>query len=704
MTSTQPPVPVITLHDLSFAYGLARANVNAQLEEGEPPPPGIFTVLDKVSLTINRGEMVAITGPSGSGKTTLMNILGTLASPTGGTMTLAGRETSSLAEIDLATVRNRSIGFVFQQFHLLPRLTALENVLLPLGYLEPPPSPEERARIVTRAHALLDDLGILAEANKLPATMSGGQKQRVAIARALLMDPEILLADEPTGALDSRTAREVLGILSRLNREGRTIIIITHDPEVTKVARRRVELRDGVIVADVAQPGITVEDHSSEGNAPVHAPAETPRWRLVLDRVVRPWRESWQALASAKLRTALTSLGLVIGISSIIIMLTLGRAAQDVIINIFNQTGADRIYIGLDYRRVSGGGFAGYWEGLSVEKDIPALQNTFASKGRIVPLGRSFSQNVFAAGNQFQARIQPLYSVHDFFDEGLKIDHGRMISPWELENGARVALVGSDFTAQMFPLSYNGRYLNPNFPIGERVSLRGNVQTWLTIVGVLKKRDTTFESAEANTNVYMPLSTMNRYTGERNVTWLAVVPEKGISHSWLADSVRNYLTLKTGMKYPFRAHVPEEVISRIMLFIKVFQGLTVLIGGLCIIVGGIGIMNIMLVTIAERVREIGLRKALGGSPRSITRQFLLECVLLCVVSGLAGSIGGLAFCNIVSAGAHLALPDTVPAQVLLDPLAIGIGIFTSVACGLLFGMMPALKASRLDPSEALRSE
>ena len=687
---------VVHIQNLTFCYG-----------EGESR----YRALDDVSLTVTRGEFVAITGASGSGKSTLMNLLGTLATSRQGTLEIAGLVPSDLGDLELAALRNRHIGFIFQQFHLLPRLSVLENVLLPISYLTPRPSLEEQEALKKHALDLLGQLGIASEAAKFPNALSGGQKQRVAIARALLLDPKVLLADEPTGALDSKTSAEVLKLFATLHSEGRTIIIITHDPAVTEVAKRRIELKDGRKVLDVPQSGLSLTDFSqtareSTGTSPMTkttSQGSLQRMKAILTRASAPMHEAWQALASAKLRTALTSLGLMIGVASITIMMTLGQAAQEIILDIFNQAGSDRIYVGLDFRAARSN-TAGYWRGLDLDKELPILQNAFAKYGRIVPFGDSVSQNVAAAGNTIETRIQTLYSLHDFLDKGMKIKSGRMIAPHEFHEGGLVALVGVDFIDQLFPPNYIGRLTNPKFPMGERLSLRGTLQTAVTIVGIVDRRDTTFESTDVNSRIYIPLSTHSRYTGQHRITWLAVVPNVGISHRWIADAVTNYLKLMTKLKFPFRAHVPEEMIARIMLFITVFQGLTALIGGLCIVVGGIGIMNIMLVTITERIKEIGLRKALGASQADIKRQFLVECVFLCAASGIAGALIGSIFCNLVAVVGHALLPDTVPGKILISPSGILAGLGTAVICGLAFGMMPAIKASRLDPSEALRSE
>ena len=683
--------PVIVIENLSYRYGSGESS---------------FLALQDINLLIREGEFVAITGPSGSGKTTLMNLLGTLATPEGKSLQLAGSYLGELSPDAVAMLRNSSIGFIFQHFNLLPRLTVLENVMLATSYAQPPLNKGQQADVTKRALELLHLLGIEHQAHKLPQALSGGQKQRAAIARALLLEPKIILADEPTGALDSKTSREVLQILTDLNQHGHTVIMITHDPAVTAYAHRRVELRDGKIVTDIKQPGFDGQVISSElNNSKVSvAPAPSNLLEYWWSRTLTPLRDAWLALISAKLRTALTSLGLVIGISSIIIMITLGTEAQNIILKIFNQAGADRIYLGLDYREVRTGKFAGYWEGLDVNNDLPAFQAAFQRYGRIVPLGKSLQEKVYAAGTQYDTRLQPIYGTKDFIDEGLKLQSGRLISPYELEQGSRVTVVGADFTEALFPQNYAGRISNQHFPLGERIAIRGKINTVLTIIGTLKKRETTFESKEANTYIYLPLNTLNRYSGEKKTTWFAVSPNEGVSHRWIADSTKNYLAMRTGMKYPFVAHVPEEVISKIMLFIKVFQALTALIGGLCILVGGIGIMNIMLVTITERVREIGLRKALGARPSDISKQFITECVMLCLFSGVVGSAIGFLFCNLVGFVGHSFLPETVPAQLVFNLLALILGLGTAVLSGLTFGMMPAMKASRMDPSEALRSE
>jgi macrolide transport system ATP-binding/permease protein len=663
-----------------------------------------FLALKDLNLKITQGEFVAITGASGSGKSTLMNLLGTLATTREGVFKIEGTDTSALEPDDLSSLRNRRIGFVFQQFHLLPRLSVLENILMPSHYLQPRVDAEARHHYYRRALELMTRLGIQDQAEKLPVHLSGGQKQRAAIARSLLLDPAIILADEPTGALDSKSSAEVMRIFAQLHDEGRTVILITHDPEVARIAKRRIELKDGRVVLDVQQEGLSVGKTQPEVEAadiPASLHPHVPR--LSKWQWTAPLNQAWQALLTAKLRTALTCLGLIIGVTSITTMLTLGTAAQDVILKIFDTAGADRVYVGLDYQ-ASRTNSNGYWQGLHVDQDLPSMQATFAPYGRISLLWQDFNQNAIIGGLSSEIKVDTLGSITDFHDQGLKLAKGRMIAPHEFRGAALVGVVGSDFAESMFPKQYVGRFTNPSFPIGEQIALRGRLNSTITIVGILKKRDTSFSDNDFNSKLFIPLSTLLNYTTEKRATWISVVPNKGVPQRWLADSVANYLKLKTGLKYPFRAEVPEESIGKVMLFITIFQALTTLIGGLCILVGGIGIMNIMLVTIAERIKEIGLRKALGARGRDIVRQFLAECMMLCVLSGLMGTFIGAVFCNIVAAIGHYTIPDIIPSQLLLNPTGLVLGLGTAILCGMTFGMMPAIRASKLDPSEALRSE
>ena len=234
----------IVISELSKVYGMGKAELEVR-------------AIDRISFQVERGESLGIIGPSGCGKSSLLNILGCLDRPSEGRYLLEGRDMATLDDDELAALRNRHIGFVFQSFNLLPRLSAVENVELPLLY-----SSTKNSRQL--AHAALERVGLSARARHLPSELSGGQRQRVAIARAIVTQPSLLLCDEPTGALDSRTGQEVLELLSSLHREGTTLIMVTHDLHIARTLGRAIRMKDGRIEADGEAASVVAGLHQSE--------------------------------------------------------------------------------------------------------------------------------------------------------------------------------------------------------------------------------------------------------------------------------------------------------------------------------------------------------------------------------------------------------------------------------------------------------
>lgn len=469
---------------------LERVNFIYESKQSAP-----YQALFDVNFEIKAGEFVAVTGQSGSGKSTLMNLIGTLSLPTNGKLILNGQNVSDLPPESLAYFRNKTIGFVFQQFHLLPRLTVLENILLPCGYLNPKPNSTEFAEIEARAFELMDMLGIRSQAFKKPETLSGGQKQRVAIARALLLNPQIILADEPTGALDSQTSKDVMNILTSLNAMGKTIIVITHDPDVTCYAKRNLVFKDGHLVED--KPLIAIGEINSvampQSDHVVGKNKKDSFLKSFLLRYLGPLIQAWQALTAAKLRTLLTALGLMIGVASICIMLTLGWGAQSIILNIFAQEGADRVWIGPEWRRSQ----RFYWRGLNIDYELPKLQQVFQKYAQIQPAVGSWQEKVALGGVTFDINVRPIFDVVDFLQNNKNVARGRMLAPHEFDRGMRVAVVGSEFE-QSFAQNFPSRLLNPRFPIGEWLNLRGELNTAVLIVGVLPRKDSMFGDRNAN--------------------------------------------------------------------------------------------------------------------------------------------------------------------------------------------------------------
>ena len=306
----------------------------SQVRREFPAGDEVVVALKDINLTIDKGEMVAIVGSSGSGKSTLMNILGCLDRPSRGAYRVLGRDTRDMKPDDLAALRREHFGFIFQRYHLLSDLTAAGNVETPAIYLGRDPA-ERRAE----ARHLLERLGLKDRAEHTPNQLSGGQQQRVSIARALINGGEVILADEPTGALDTATGAEVMGILRQLNAEGRTIIIVTHDMKVAEHADRIIELSDGVIVSDTRKTGVTVPVRET-GSARANVRQGAESWR---DRFNEAFRMAVRAMRAHKLRTFLTMLGIIIGIAAVVSVVALGEGSRKQVLENISQLGTNTI-------------------------------------------------------------------------------------------------------------------------------------------------------------------------------------------------------------------------------------------------------------------------------------------------------------------------------------------------------------------------
>lgn len=699
--------PLLSLSEVSFEYQLKGSS---------------FQALHNITLRINAGEFVAIIGPSGSGKSTLMNILGLMSQPHTGAVRVEGREVKSLTADDLGLLRNKKIGFIFQHFHLLPRLSVLENILLPASYASIQKKQASRAN----ALRLLENFGMTDQMHKKPAALSGGQKQRVAICRALLLDPDFILADEPTGALDSRNSQAVLDILERLNRDsGKTIVIITHDPAVAARARRIVRLDDGQITSDLCPNRLelpllqSLEAHST----PLSTFSPSSSFSRTGDKVVAnkaKWegigfgfghgltatlRQSLDSLAANKVRSLLTIFGLMIGVLSIIIMITLTAEARVVFRRFFDTKGGNNGAIYFDGREAERTG-APRWRGFHVERELVRVNSFFEKHGRIEPILGASGCAVKSASRTFKHDISGVSAVETFSENEMRLAKGRYFSPSEVAHAAngKVTLLGSDTVEKLFPQTDPGYAAQASYPVGEIVSVSGCAFSGsLRIVGVLEKQDTTFDS-ELNNNLYVPSKTLIANGLQAFQTSLTVVPNTGVSSTWLTESVKNYISLQTNQKFPLRSFVPEQQIAKINMMLSILGALTVVIGTLCIIIGGVGVMNIMLVNIAERIREIGIRKAVGARSSHIRNQFLVESTALCLVSGVMGAFFGILISNTVVILAAYFLPRYLESHFLFNTGAITLGLGSSLLAGVCFGLLPAKRAASLDVALALKQE
>lgn len=634
-----------------------------------PSGDGTIMALKGINLTIQAGEIVAIVGASGSGKSTLMNILGCLDRPTSGRYSISGRETAHLGVDELAALRSEHFGFIFQRYHLLSDLTALGNVEIPAIYAGRPPN----AR-AARAYSLLERLGMGNRAHHRPGQLSGGQQQRVSIARALMNDAKVVLADEPTGALDRHSGGEVLRILEDLHAEGRTVIIVTHDMSVASRARRIIEISDGVIVAD------TVNDDNTRLAPPPAAPRSLMPMRSMLAKSLDSLREAFgMALLSMlahKLRTFLTMLGIIIGTASVVSVVALGQGSQKKVLAEISDLGTNTLEI-----------FAGTDFGDTRSSKVTTLVVSDASELAKQPYVAAVTPTVSTSSTvRFQAKeanalINGVGEQY-FAASGLNLSAGQYFDATAVEERAQDAVIDANTKKALFAAGTN--------PVGQ-VILAGKVP--LRIVGVTQTRQAGFGSSQ-NLSLYLPYTTVQaRFLGTTTLRSITVRVKDLVATTLAEKDVARFLTQRHGRKDFFILNT-DDIRKAIT---SATQTMTLLIGAIAVIsliVGGIGVMNIMLVSVSERVSEIGVRMAVGARQADILRQFLIEAVLICLIGGILGIAGAFGFGMIFSIfNSNFGL--------VYSGTSIITAFLSSSLIGVLFGYLPARNASQLDPVAAL---
>ncbi len=621
-------------------------------------------VLHGISLEIHAGEFVAIMGASGSGKSTLMNLLGLLDRPSAGSYRFLGREVSDLDADARATLRREAFGFIFQQYNLLPGSTAAENAELPAIYAGLSRTARRR-----RAIELLSGLGLADRLDHKPTQLSGGQQQRVSIARALMNGGPVILADEPTGALDSKSGAEVMQRLKQLNAQGHTILLITHDPAVARQAGRVIELRDGIVLSDTRQESDIVPpdkplqpQHHRGGGA---SPLEAARMAL-------------RALRSNLLRTLLTLLGIIIGVASVVAMLAIGDGARQSVMDRIQSMGTNLLVIrpGAPNMRMSGGITATL---VAADSDaIAELPNVRASVGEYSSSvtaryrNNDYLSQANAAGAAFtQARNWTLVEGVFFSEE-------------DVRSYAPVAVLGQTVVKALFNSDTD--------PLGEFILLN-NIP--FQVIGVLEPKGASGFGNDQDDVIVVPLSTgMLRLFGQRYVRSITVQVDDVSRIDETQETIRQTL-IQRHRAEDFQIRNMAAILETAM---ATQDTLTLLLGSIAIIsllVGGIGVMNIMLVSVTERTREIGVRMATGARKLDILLQFNTEALVICILGGALGVLIGL---GATAAFAAFGKPVAYNPEPVL--LAFGCAFGT----GLLFGYLPARKAASLDPVVALASE
>lgn len=650
------------------------------------------TVLHPLDLAIDAGEMVAIVGASGSGKSTLMNLLGCLDRPSGGQYLFRGQDTATLDALSLARLRCHHFGFIFQRYHLLPHLDAAANVEIPAIY-----AGTARLDRQARARTLLTRLGLQDRSHHRPGQLSGGQQQRVSIARALANGGEVILADEPTGALDSQSGKEVMTILKELHAQGHTIILVTHDMAVASHADRIITLRDGRVVEDSGHRA-TDDNAASPSGAPAHplpgdgsqlAPPPVGQDAQGTGAAVRTASRGWDryreagrmalhAMLAHRMRTFLTMLGIIIGIAAVVSVVALGQGARAKVIDDINAMGTNTIDIfpGKDW----GDEKAASIQTLN-ERDLDALLGQpylegaspqIATSGQLRYRNKTSSGSVIGVGNDF------------FRVKGMTLTQGRLLDERDIRNRTAVAVVDGKTIESL---------LGKVDPVGQ-VVLVGTLP--VRIVGVVTQ-ETGFGRSSQSVNVWLPYSAvMSRLLSQQHFTQITIRVKDGVQPALAEQAAVALLTQRHGVK-DFFTFSSDSIVKSVE---KTTATLTLLVSAIAVIsliVGGVGVMNIMLVSVVERTREIGIRIAVGARQSDILQQFLIEAVMVSLLGGLLGI--GLAL--LIGALFSL-LVESFQMRFSLFSILMAFGCSSLI--GILFGYLPARNAARLDPVEALARE
>ena len=640
------------------------------LQRDFPAGEGTITVLADVNLDIRAGEMVAIVGASGSGKSTLMNILGCLDKPSAGSYRVAGRPTGQLGPDELAELRREHFGFIFQRYHLLGDLSALGNVEVPAVYA----GRQSKARR-ERALALLTRLGMADRLQHKPGQLSGGQQQRVSIARALMNGGHVLLADEPTGALDTQSGAEVIKILLELHAEGHTIIMVTHDMQVAAHADRIIELSDGRVVSD----RLTRPDAAPTGAVLKTVTASSGRWQAARDRFREAFRMALLAMNAHRLRTFLTMLGIIIGIASVVSVVALGEGSRLQILKNISAIGTNTIEI------FSGSGF-GDQRAARVRTLVPGDAAALAEQSYVDSVTPSVSSSAtLRYGNiAVNGTINGVGEQY-FRVRGVQLAAGRTFDEDSVASLAQEVVIDDNTRKQLFPR-------NPN-PVGE-VILLGQVPC--RVVGVAKRSESAFGNSEA-LNVWIPYTAaMSRVTGQSHLRSITVRISDEVSAEAAEQGVNRLLLQRHGVQdfFVLNTNTIRQTIE------STTQTMTLLISAIALIsliVGGIGVMNIMLVSVTERTREIGVRMAVGARQADIRQQFLIEAVLVCLMGGVLGiGLSQLVGWGFDKSGSSFTL--------VYSTLSMVAAFVCSTLIGVIFGFLPANNAAKLNPVDALSRE
>jgi macrolide transport system ATP-binding/permease protein len=641
--------PLIELRGITRSFG-----------EGELAVP----VLKGIDLKIYPGEFVAIMGPSGSGKSTLMNILGCLDQPTSGEYWYDGRDVSALSRDDLALLRREAFGFVFQSYNLLPGMTARENVEIPAIYAGR--APVQRRE---RAEKLLTELGLGERLTHRPGQLSGGQQQRVSIARALMNGGQVIFADEPTGALDSKSSKEVIRLLTELSGKGHTVILITHDQDVADVARRQIHIADGEVVRDTGR-----DDSATDSSSAI----EASRHGVVLSDWQEALKSAVRSLRSNLFRTALTLLGIVIGVASVITMLAIGEGARKDVVDRISTMGSDLLLIrpgGPDQR-------GGRWSVTTLTpEDYRAINEVEGVLAAIPELTGSQTLRYFNLDHRAEINAT---SYQFPVARQWPVIEGTFFSEQDELNYAAVAVLGKTTADTLFP---------GESPLGKHLMVNNVL---FQVIGVMGEKGASPMGQDQDDVVLVPYTTGSlRIFGQTHLRNITVAVADLDRMSEIEAIIHETLLARHGGIEDFTIRNMASLIDTISETQNTLTWLLGSIAAISLLVGGIGVMNIMLVSVTERTREIGIRMATGARAWNILQQFLTEAWLVSAIGGLIGVALGITATQLIGSFG-------TPVHMTVLPMVLAFSC--AFATGLIFGFLPARKAAHLDPVHALASE
>jgi len=644
------------------------------------------TVLNNISFKIFKKDFIAICGPSGSGKSSLLYLLGGLLAPTKGSIKIHNQDLSKLNSHNLAVMRNQTIGFVFQQFHLLPKANVIDNILLPATYRENLDKKSARDRAVM----LAKKMGLENHLSHMPNQLSGGQQQRVAIARALMNDPELILADEPTGNLDSKTAREIIDLFAELNRsENRTIVIITHDKDIAEKCNDIWHIKDGDLETN------NKTQHEDEKSATVHFDDKPARISPVAACV-----QALENLSRNKIRSFLTMLGIVIGIASVLSMITLGDFTKTKILETYEALGVNKLTFSgwPNWRMKATDITSSKFQEFSVDQDLVPLQRLFPEVIRLSPLMRSWDTTV-SYGGETITDIQPQGVGYDYFAiTDWKLLLGKTFTPYHIESRHSVCVIGFDVA---------DRLLRSQNPIGKTIYLTKDKMSFACrVLGVLEKKRSNNTWDKPNQQVLLPYTFLKgviaNYWNKRIERFVMTI-DRNADIQQTGEKIDAYFKMKYGNSGHFNIGTDDVLVSQVKKFLSIFSLFLAAVAIVSLFVGGIGITNMMLVSVNERIKEIGIRKAVGASNENIRTQFLSESVVLCALAGIIGvALGIIVYQGVIWAAASFW--DNLEFEWIINPLAIIFSVVCIILVGLLSGIVPAFKAQKLQVVEALRNE